>query len=45
VEQFEATVTDMVAAVRQQQLEGVIGKHNNSPYEPGNCTGSWVKYR
>jgi hypothetical protein len=31
--------------VRQQQLEGVIGKHKDSLYEAGKRTGSWVKYR
>jgi DNA ligase D-like protein (predicted ligase) len=44
-EQFEATATDMIAAVRQQQLEGVIGKRKDSLYEPGKRTGLWVKYR
>jgi bifunctional non-homologous end joining protein LigD len=44
-EQFEATATDMLAAVRQQQLEGVIGKRKDSVYEPGKRTGSWVKCR
>jgi len=44
-EQFEASANDMLAAVRQQQLEGVIGKRKDSLYEPGKRTGSWVKYR
>src|SRR5207302_4104841 len=44
-EQFEASASDMLAAVRQQQLEGVIGKRKDSLYEPGKRTGSWVKYR
>jgi len=44
-EQFEASATDMVAAVRQQRLEGVIAKRKDSLYEPGKRTGSWVKYR
>src|SRR5207302_3772606 len=44
-EQFETSATDMLAAVRQQQLEGVIGKRKDSFYEPGKCTGSWIKYR
>jgi ATP-dependent DNA ligase len=35
----------MLAAVRQQQLEGVIGKRKDSLYEPGKRTGSWVKCR
>lgn len=44
-EQFEASANDMLAAVRQQQLEGVIGKRKDSLYEPGRRTGSWVKCR
>jgi bifunctional non-homologous end joining protein LigD len=34
-EQFEVTAGDMLAAVRQQQLEGVIGKRKDSQYEAG----------
>src|SRR5215469_2101715 len=44
-EQFEVSANDMLAAVRQQQLEGVIGKRKDSRYEPGKRTGSWIKYR
>ncbi len=44
-EQFEASASDMLAAVRQQKLEGVIGKRKDSLYEPGKRTGSWVKCR
>ena len=44
-EQFEASANDMLAAVRQQQLEGVIGKRKDSPYQPGKRTGAWIKYR
>jgi DNA ligase D-like protein (predicted ligase) len=44
-EQFEVTANDMLAAVRQQQLEGVIGKRKDSLYEEGKRSGSWVKYR
>lgn len=44
-EQFETSANDMLSAVRQQQLEGVIGKRKDSLYEPGKRTGSWVKYR
>ena len=35
----------MLAAVRQQGLEGVIAKRKDSLYEPGKRTGSWVKCR
>jgi DNA ligase D-like protein (predicted ligase) len=44
-EQFDVSATDMLAAVRQQQLEGVIGKRKDSLYEPGKRTGAWIKYR
>jgi DNA ligase D-like protein (predicted ligase) len=44
-EQFEASANDMLAALRQQRLEGVIGKRRDSLYEPGKRTGSWVKCR
>lgn len=44
-EQFEATANDMLAAVRQQHLEGVIGKRKDSLYEAGKRTGAWVKCR
>jgi bifunctional non-homologous end joining protein LigD len=44
-EQFEVSANDMLAAVRQQQLEGVIGKRKDGLYEPGKRTGAWVKCR
>jgi ATP-dependent DNA ligase len=44
-EQFDVSADDMLAAVRQQQLEGVIGKRKDSMYEPGKRTGAWIKYR
>ena len=43
--QVEATGADMRAAVRQQGLEGVIGKQKDSLYEAGKRTGAWVKCR
>ncbi len=44
-EQCDIAAIDMLAAVRQQQLEGVIGKRKDSLYEPGKRTGAWIKYR
>ena len=44
-EQFEASANDMLAAVRQQGLEGVIAKRKDSLYEPGKRTGAWAKCR
>lgn len=31
--------------MRQQQLEGIIGKRKDSLYETGKRSGSWIKYR
>ena len=44
-EQFESSGEEMIAAVRQLGLEGVIGKRKDSRYEIGKRTGSWIKYR
>jgi bifunctional non-homologous end joining protein LigD len=44
-EQFEVSANDMLAAVRQQQLEGVIGKRKDSLYQAGKRSGAWVKCR
>ena len=42
---FETTAEDMVRAVRQQGLEGVIAKRKDSRYEAGKRSGSWAKHR
>jgi bifunctional non-homologous end joining protein LigD len=44
-EQFDISAADMLAAVRQQQLEGVVAKRKSSVYEGGKRTGSWAKMR
>jgi DNA ligase D-like protein (predicted ligase) len=44
-EQFEVAASDMLAAVRQQQLEGVVGKRKDSLYEAGKRSGAWIKCR
>jgi len=44
-EQFKTTADNIVAAVQQQYLEGVIAKGYASLYEPGKRTGAWVKFR
>jgi bifunctional non-homologous end joining protein LigD len=41
----QASATDVLRAVRQQGLEGIIGKRKNSFYAPGKRSGAWVKYR
>jgi DNA ligase D-like protein (predicted ligase) len=42
---LEASATDILHAVRQQGLEGIIGKRKDSIYEIGKRSGSWIKYR
>jgi bifunctional non-homologous end joining protein LigD len=42
---FQATAADVVAAVRQQGLEGVVAKRRDSRYEPGKRSGAWQKFR
>jgi bifunctional non-homologous end joining protein LigD len=44
-EQFDIPAADMVSAVRQQGLEGVVAKRKTSVYEEGKRTGSWAKMR
>jgi len=42
---FETSATDMLRAVQEQRLEGVVAKRRDSVYEPGKRTGAWIKYR
>jgi DNA ligase D-like protein (predicted ligase) len=44
-EQFNIPAAAMLAAVRQQGLEGVIAKRKSGLYEVGKRTGSWAKMR
>jgi DNA ligase D-like protein (predicted ligase) len=41
----EASAEQMLAAVREQRLEGIVGKRRDSPYEPGKRSGAWIKHR
>jgi DNA ligase D-like protein (predicted ligase) len=45
LDQFEVSAADILAAVREQKLEGVVAKRKDSRYEAGKRTGSWLKYR
>jgi DNA ligase D-like protein (predicted ligase) len=45
VDYLETSAANIVAAVKEQGLEGVIGKRRDSLYQPGRRTGAWVKYR
>ena len=42
---FETSAEEVLRAVRQQGLEGVVAKRKDSRYEAGRRTGSWAKYR
>jgi DNA ligase D-like protein (predicted ligase) len=42
---FEASPKDLLSAVREQGLEGIIGKRKDSVYQPGKRSGAWIKYR
>src|SRR5215471_12370399 len=41
----EAAPNDLLSAVREQGLEGIIGKRKDSHYEPGKRSGAWIKFR
>jgi DNA ligase D-like protein (predicted ligase) len=41
----EAAPKDLLSAVREQWLEGIIGKRKDSLYQPGKRSGAWIKYR
>jgi DNA ligase D-like protein (predicted ligase) len=41
----EASAEQMLTAVKEQRLEGVIGKRRDSVYEPGKRSGAWIKHR
>ena len=40
---LEGTVDQIVAAVREHGLEGVVAKRGNPIYEPGKRSGAWAK--
>jgi bifunctional non-homologous end joining protein LigD len=42
---FEAAPKDLLSAVREQGLEGIIGKQKDSHYQPGKRSGAWIKHR
>jgi ATP-dependent DNA ligase len=41
----EEAPKDLLSAVREQGLEGIIGKRKDSVYQPGKRSGAWIKYR
>lgn len=44
-EYVEATPEALLSAVREQGLEGIVGKQKDSHYQPGKRSGAWIKYR
>ncbi len=42
---LDATPNNLIAAVKAQGLEGIIAKRSDSPYEFGDRSGAWVKFR
>jgi ATP-dependent DNA ligase len=43
--QFDASLPDLIRAVREQGLEGIVAKRLESAYEPGERSGAWRKMR
>jgi DNA ligase D-like protein (predicted ligase) len=41
----EASAEQILSAVREQRLEGIVGKQKDSVYEPGKRSGAWIKHR
>jgi len=44
-EYVEAAPKDLLSVVREQELEGIVGKQKDSHYQPGKRSGAWIKYR
>jgi bifunctional non-homologous end joining protein LigD len=44
-EYVEAAPNELLSAVREQRLEGIVGKRKDSHYQPGKRSGAWIKYR
>jgi len=44
-ETIQAPASELVRAVREQGLEGVIAKRLDTTYQPGKRSGAWVKMR
>ena len=42
---LDASLSDIVASVKAQGLEGVVAKRTDSPYEAGQRSGAWQKMR
>jgi len=44
-EHIEGPVEHIIEAVKGHGLEGIIAKKPGSPYQPGQRTGVWIKYK
>jgi bifunctional non-homologous end joining protein LigD len=44
-QELPARLTDLIEAVKEQGLEGLIAKKRSSRYEPGKRSGAWQKMR
>ena len=42
---IEAKADQVLTAVREQGLEGIVGKRKDGVYEPGKRSGAWIKHR
>jgi DNA ligase D-like protein (predicted ligase) len=42
---LDASLPDLITAVKTQGLEGLVAKRRDSPYEPGQRSGAWAKMR
>jgi bifunctional non-homologous end joining protein LigD len=42
---LQASPRDLVAAAKQEGIEGFVAKRLSSVYEPGNRNGAWVKFK
>jgi bifunctional non-homologous end joining protein LigD len=45
VDYVEAEPAELLRAIREQRIEGIVGKRKNGLYEPCSRTGSWIKLR
>ena len=43
--ELEASLPDLIRAVKEQGLEGLVAKRRDSRYEPGQRSGAWQKMR
>jgi bifunctional non-homologous end joining protein LigD len=42
---FDSDPKDLIKAVREQGLEGIVAKRTDSLYEPGERSRAWLKYK